>query len=94
MAALVRLRFHRESFKGSEFTPGQQLRIISTNLNIRQDPSTGSLILGGLVQGDYVAVMAGPYDNEGFRWWKIQTATNIVGWIAGTIGGNLTITPA
>lgn len=76
---------------GSEYTPGQQLRVLSTNLNIRQDPSTGSLILGGLVQGDYVAVVAGPYDNEGYRWWRIQTANNIVGWIAGTINGTLTI---
>lgn len=80
--------------QGSEYSPGQQLRVLSSNLNIRQDPSTGSLILGGLVQGDYVAVIAGPYDNEGFQWWKIQTATSIVGWIAGTIGGTLTISPA
>jgi len=79
--------------QGSEYQPGQQLRIVFSNLNIRQDPSTGSVILGGLVQGDYVAVIAGPYDNEGFRWWKVQTASNIVGWIAGTINGALTITP-
>jgi len=80
--------------QGSEYVPGQQARVITTNLNIRQDPSTGSLIQGGLVQGDYVAIIAGPYDNEGFRWWKVQTATNIVGWIAGTINNTLTIAPA
>jgi len=79
---------------GSEYLPGQQLRVITSNLNIRQDPSTGSITLGGLVQGDYVAAIAGPYDNEGYRWWKIQTANNIVGWIAGTINNTLTITPA
>lgn len=78
---------------GSEYSPGQQLRVLSTNLNIRQDPSTGSLILGGLVQGDYVAAIAGPYDNEGFRWWKVQTAGNIVGWVAGTINNTLTLSP-
>lgn len=80
--------------QGSEYVPGQQMRIITSNLNIRQDPSTGSLIQGGLVFGDYVAIIAGPYDNEGFRWWKVQTASNIVGWIAGTINGALTIAPA
>jgi len=80
--------------QGSEYQPGQQLRVITSNLNIRQEPTTGSIILGGLVQGDYVAVIAGPYDNEGFRWWKIQTANNIVGWIAGTISGALTVSPA
>lgn len=80
--------------QGSEYVPGQQMRIITTNLNIRQDPSTGSLIQGGLVFGDYVAILAGPYDNEGFQWWKVQTATNIVGWIAGKINSTLTIAPA
>ena len=78
---------------GSEYSPGQQLRVLSSNLNIRQDPTTGSLILGGLIQGDYIAVIAGPYDNEGYRWWKIQTANNIIGWIAGTINGTLTVSP-
>lgn len=79
--------------QGTEFLPGQQLRVITSNLNIRQDPSTGSIILGGLVQGDYVAAIAGPYENEGFRWWRVQTASNIVGWVAGTIAGSFTITP-
>jgi len=80
--------------QGSEYVPGQQARVITTSLNIRQDPSTGSIIQGGLVLGDYVAIIAGPYDNEGYRWWKVQTASNIVGWIAGTISGALTIAPA
>jgi hypothetical protein len=80
--------------QGSEYLPGQQMRIITTNLNIRQDPSTGSLIQGGLVQGDYIAILAGPYDSEGFQWWKVQTATNIVGWIPGKINSTPTIAPA
>ena len=77
---------------GSEFWPGQQLRTVQ-NLNVRQGPSTSTQIVGGLDAGDYVAVLAGPYDSEGYRWWRVQTANNVLGWIAGTIGGRATIRP-
>ena len=76
--------------RGSEYRPGQQLRTVQS-LNVRQGPSTSSQIIGGLLVGDYVAVVAGPYDDANYRWWKVQTASNIVGWIAGTIGGQPTI---
>jgi len=79
---------------GSEYFPGQQLRISVGNLNIRQSPVTASPILGDLVAGDYVAVIAGPYEDERYRWWKVQTAHNIIGWIAGRIDERLTVRPA
>jgi hypothetical protein len=47
---------------------------------------------GGLLLGDTANLIAGPYDNEGYRWWKVQTASDIIGWIAGTIDGSPTIT--
>ncbi len=76
---------------GSQFSPGEQLRVLVPNLNIRQEPSTSSGVLGELLSGDYVAIFAGPYENEDYRWWRIQTANNIFGWIAGTINGAPTI---
>ena len=76
---------------GSEYYPGQQLRILVDYLNVRAQPSTSSGIVGGLLQGDYVAVFAGPYDNEDYRWWQIQTADNAFGWIAGTINNAPTV---
>lgn len=76
--------------QGSEYQPGDQLRSVH-GLNVRQEPSTSTQIIGGLFAGDYVAIIAGPYDNEGYRWWRVQTANNVVGWIAGTIGGRPTI---
>ncbi len=76
---------------GNEYYPGQQLRTIVGSLNVRQSPSTSSQVISWLVAGDYVAIIAGPYENEGYRWWQVQTARNVVGWIAGTIGGNPTI---
>lgn len=78
--------------QNSEYLPGQQLRAVQ-NLNLRGGPSTGQAVVGGVLAGDYVAILAGPYDNEGYRWWRVQTASNALGWIAGVINGNPTIRP-
>ncbi|MDE2857870.1 MAG: SH3 domain-containing protein [Chloroflexota bacterium] len=78
--------------ENSEYFPGQQLRAVR-NLNLRQGPSTSHAVIGGLYTGDYVAILAGPYDNEGYRWWRVQTANNALGWIAGLINGTPTISP-
>lgn len=75
----------------SEFFPGEQLRIAVDYLNLRSEPSTDSAIQRGLVFGDYVAIFAGPYDNEGYRWWRVQTADETFGWLAGTIDGAATL---
>ena len=75
----------------TEYAPGEQLRIVLPYLNLRGQPTTSSAVVGGLVAGDYVAVFAGPYDNEGYRWWRVQTADNNFGWIAGTINGAPTV---
>ncbi|MCE2472766.1 MAG: SH3 domain-containing protein, partial [Anaerolineae bacterium] len=76
---------------GSEYSPGQQLRVAVDYLNLRSEPSTSSAVQGGLVFGDYVAIIAGPYDNEGYRWWQAQTADERVGWLAGAINGAPTL---
>ena len=76
---------------GSEYSPGQQLRVAVDYLNLRSEPSTSSAVQGGLVFGDYVAIIAGPYENEGYRWWQAQTADERVGWLAGTINGAPTL---
>lgn len=78
--------------QNSEYFPGQQLRA-AQNLNLRQGPSTAQAVIGGVLVGDYVAIIAGPYDNQGYRWWRVQTAGNALGWIAGTINGRATIRP-
>ena len=80
--------------QGSEYFAGQQLRVAVASLNIRQRPSAASQTAGELREGDYAAVLAGPYEDESHRWWKVQTARNIIGWIAGRIGGRLTVRPA
>ena len=76
---------------GTEYYPGQQLRIVVPVLNIRQEPITASGVLGQLVTGEYVAILAGPYQNEGHHWWQVQTWNNLIGWITGKISGNPTL---
>lgn len=78
--------------QNSEYFPGQQLRAVQS-LNLRAGPSTSHTVIGGLYVGDYVAILAGPYDNEGYRWWRVQAASNALGWIAGVINGRPTISP-
>jgi len=75
---------------GSRYAPGQQLRLLQP-LNIRQDPSTNRPAIGRLQTGDYVAILAGPHQDSRYLWWRIQTASDVVGWIAGEIDGRPTI---
>ena len=75
----------------SEYRPGQQLRIAVPYLNLRSEPSTASGIVAGLTAGDYVAVFAGPHENDGYTWWRVQTASNAFGWLAGAINGARTL---
>lgn len=74
----------------AQYQPGQQLRL-ARNMNIRQDPSTNSAVIGRLETGDYVAVLAGPHRESRYEWWRVQTANFVVGWIAAKIDGNPTV---
>lgn len=78
--------------EGSRYTPGQQLRVISTTaLRIRSQPGTDANQLGGANPGDYVAILAGPVRFDNIEWWRVQVADGTVGWIAGEIDGFSTL---
>jgi len=73
---------------GSRYQPGQQLQVAALGgLNLRPLPSTVDPAIGGVEPGEFVAVIAGPVQAQGYEWWQIQTAGNMRGWIAGTING-------
>ncbi len=76
--------------QGAEYYPGQQLRMAQV-LNIRQAPTTNSPIIGRLEAGDYIAMLAGPHRESRYEWWQVQTASNIIGWIAAKIDGIPTV---
>ncbi|MCY4247989.1 MAG: SH3 domain-containing protein [Chloroflexi bacterium] len=77
--------------RGAAYFPGQQLRVFVGALHLRETPATDAAILDTLLWGEYVAVFAGPYDLAGDRWWRVQTAQNRFGWIAGSIAGAPTV---
>jgi hypothetical protein len=79
---------------GSQYEPGQQLRVYSSELNVRAGPGyTYDFVRNFLVAGEYVRILAGPVDAEGGVWWQVQTADGSIGWIAGEINGSATIGP-
>jgi len=79
--------------EGSRYQPGQQLQVASPDgLNVRSEPSTAAEVVGGVIQGDYVAVLAGPVRAASIEWWQVKTASNVRGWVAGTINGFDTLT--
>lgn len=76
--------------EGSAYFPGQQLRMLR-RLNIRQAPTTDSAVIGDLHPGDYIAILAGPHVERRYEWWRVQTASDAVGWIAARIDGSATV---
>ena len=80
--------------EGSPYQPGQQLRVYSTQLNIRTGPGVAYPFARNFLEtGEYVAILAGPVEADGATWWQVQTADGIVGWIAGEINGAVTLGP-
>jgi hypothetical protein len=79
---------------GSQYQPGQQLRVYSAELNVREGPGYSfGFARNFLVAGEYVRILAGPVEAEGATWWQVQTADGAVGWVAGEINGNPTLGP-
>ncbi len=78
--------------EGSRYTPGQQLRVIASDgLRIRVEPSIAANQLGGADNGEFVAILAGPVRFDDIEWWRVQTASGLVGWLAGEINGFSTL---
>lgn len=50
-------------------------------LNLRSTPGTSSQVIASLRNGDRLKVIGGPESADGYRWWKVQSATG-TGWAA------------
>jgi hypothetical protein len=66
--------------EGSRYNPGQQLRVYVRKLDIYQQPGFSSDIVGQVLDGEYVAILAGPAEADGVSWWQVQTVRSL-GWI-------------
>ncbi len=80
---------------GNRFGPGEQLVVYSIELNMRTGPGVAyPYARRFLINGETIAVLAGPYSADGYEWWQVQTWDNIVGWVAAIIEGRQVIGPA
>ncbi len=63
--------------------PGAKARIAAGGgLNVREQPSTKSKLLGRLNANTVVTLVEGPTQAENYDWWKVDNGTGLVGWIA------------
>ncbi len=72
---------------------GLALLLALASLGRQGAPGSGPFVLYDQ-QGRRRSVFAGLYDNQGYRWWRMQTAGDGFGWIAGVVGGRPTIAQA
>jgi hypothetical protein len=76
--------------EGQRFQPGQQVIVSSATgqLNLRASPEqTDGNIVGGVTNGEYVAILAGPRISGGVEWWQVQLVSGQRAWIAAVIDG-------
>lgn len=79
---------------GAAFAPGQQVTFSGdTARNLRAEPTLNGAIIGFVGPGEYVAILAGPYDSDGFRWWRVLNARNQIGWLADIASGGSLLQP-
>lgn len=80
--------------EGSRYTPGQQVQYTGEAArNVRGGPSLNNAIVDNVNPGEFVAILAGPYQSDGFGWWQVQTARDVRGWIAADFDGGTFFNP-
>ncbi len=81
--------------EGARFQPGQQLRVASSTgqLNLRAQPQLDAERIGGALNGEYVAILAGPRLFDNIEWWQVQLANGQIGWMAALIDGVAVLVP-
>ncbi len=61
---------------------GGRARIAAETLNVRAGPGTNYDRVGVLFQGQEVAILEGPQEADGYRWWKVRGPEGLEGWVA------------
>lgn len=81
--------------EGARFAPGQQLRVESNTgqLNLRAAPQLDGAVVGNALNGEFVAILAGPRLFDGVEWWQVQLAGGQTGWMAGAINNVPVLVP-
>lgn len=69
---------------GSNLYIGATAVVNSGPLNLRSGAGTEYEVVEVLAEGEYVEVLDGPYNANGYRWWQVYVdASGNVGWAAG-----------
>jgi hypothetical protein len=79
---------------GSRYTAGQQVQYIGTgNRNLRALPTTNSAVVDFVAPNEFVGIIAGPWQAEGYEWWYISNARSVRGWMASSSDGVSLLSP-
>lgn len=60
---------------------GTTVHVNANNVNLRSGPGLGDAVIGNYSTGTTATVIAGPEENDGYRWHKIEI-NGTVGWMA------------
>ncbi len=60
--------------------PGATARVFDGELNLREAPGTGSLVVGVLADGAYVDILDGPERADGYDWVRVNSSRFGSGW--------------
>lgn len=55
---------------------------LGDQVQVRQQPGLGGAELIKLPAGEQLGIIDGPVEMDGYRWWQIERADGVVGWIA------------
>ncbi|MGB7339074.1 MAG: SH3 domain-containing protein [Phototrophicaceae bacterium] len=67
----------------SRYEAGQQIQFVGeTARNMRIQPSTSAAFADVIIQGDFVSVLAGPYETEGYEWWQVSNRNGTRAWVS------------
>jgi hypothetical protein len=67
----------------SAIGPGTIVLVEGTSgagLNLREQPSTYSAVMGNVPDGTELTVLEGPQDADGYVWWNLQAPDGTEGW--------------
>jgi hypothetical protein len=69
----------------TEIAPGATVVVHGTlgaGLNLREQPSTYSKVVGNVKEGATLVVLDGPKEADDYVWWRLQTSDGKEGWAA------------
>ncbi|MEO1165630.1 MAG: hypothetical protein AAFV98_17725 [Chloroflexota bacterium] len=68
---------------GSRYSAGQQIQFIGDIArNMRIQPSTSAAFADIVQPAEFVTVLAGPYEAEGYEWWQVSNRNGTRAWIS------------